>query len=336
MASLDTPEDQDAVDIGADLALGFVPVVGTAQAGRDFERARRDNDKLGMVLSAAAGIPVVGGVAKAANKGRKAKNTVEALRAPRAQALETARLNAVKMLGLPESNTATDRAKALGATGTMPVEMISGPGKQLLSAHALGKKVKEIDPSFEEWAHGAYSKELGPWPWDTPKSDVWESFFDAGNLGHEPPKLAHGWRLGNIPASGRSWNHRDNIPEKGVSMAFVDHPQGGNWEDLISRKFIEAQGRPKVDVGGYLVPHAVGSDGEPLLVAARKIQGDYTLSSGKQRSRHAVFDPARVNENDLLGRADPRLLAAIAAGGLGTSAAVAALRNRKKDDEEEQ
>ena len=89
MASLDTPEDQDAVDIGADLALGFVPVVGTAQAGRDFERARRDNDKLGMVLSAAAGIPVVGGVAKAAGTARKGKaaaeETVKALRkrAPR-------------------------------------------------------------------------------------------------------------------------------------------------------------------------------------------------------------------------------------------------------------
>ncbi len=83
IASLDTPEDQDAVDIGADLALGFVPVVGTAQAGRDFERARRDNDKLGMVLSAAAGIPVVGGVAKAAGtarKGKAAKATVDALR----------------------------------------------------------------------------------------------------------------------------------------------------------------------------------------------------------------------------------------------------------------
>lgn len=80
MVSLDTPEDQDLADIGTDIAMGFVPVVGTAQAGRDFERARRDKDKLGMVLSAAAGIPVVGGVAKAANKGRKGKATVDALR----------------------------------------------------------------------------------------------------------------------------------------------------------------------------------------------------------------------------------------------------------------
>lgn len=80
LVSLDSPVDSDLADFGADIALGFVPVVGTAQAGRDFERARREDDTLGMVLSAAAGVPVVGGVAKAANKGRKAKATVDALR----------------------------------------------------------------------------------------------------------------------------------------------------------------------------------------------------------------------------------------------------------------
>ena len=38
------------------------------------------------------------------------------------------------------------------------------------------------------------------------------------------------------------------------------------------------------------------------------------------RSRFAAFDPARVNENDLLGRADPRLLGlmgVLGTGGLG-------------------
>ena len=80
MVALDTPQDSDLADLVADIGMGFVPVVGTAQAGRDFERARRDDDKLGMVLSAAAGIPVVGGVAKAANKGRKGKAAIDALR----------------------------------------------------------------------------------------------------------------------------------------------------------------------------------------------------------------------------------------------------------------
>jgi len=80
LVSLDAPTDETLDETLTDIALGFVPVVGTAQAGRDFERSRRDNDKLGMVLSAAAGIPIVGGVAKAANKGRKTKAAVEALR----------------------------------------------------------------------------------------------------------------------------------------------------------------------------------------------------------------------------------------------------------------
>ena len=46
--SLDTPEDADLADTAIDIGAGFLPVVGTAQAGRDFERARREGDKLGM------------------------------------------------------------------------------------------------------------------------------------------------------------------------------------------------------------------------------------------------------------------------------------------------
>jgi hypothetical protein len=69
--SLDNPEDGDLGDLAIDIGAGFVPVVGTATSGRDFERARREGDRLGMVLSAAGMIPVVGGVAGAANKARK-------------------------------------------------------------------------------------------------------------------------------------------------------------------------------------------------------------------------------------------------------------------------
>lgn len=76
--SLDTPEDADLGDMAIDIATGFLPVVGTAQAGRDFERARREGDKLGMGLSSLAAIPVVGGVAKAANKARKASDGMTA------------------------------------------------------------------------------------------------------------------------------------------------------------------------------------------------------------------------------------------------------------------
>lgn len=66
--SLNTPQDADLVDVGADVAAGFAPVVGTALSARDFERARRDNDYLGMGLSAVGAVPFFGGIARTINK----------------------------------------------------------------------------------------------------------------------------------------------------------------------------------------------------------------------------------------------------------------------------
>lgn len=75
--SLDTPEDGDLGDLAIDIGTGFLPVVGTAQAGRDFERARREGDKLGMALASLGAVPVLGGVAKAASKTRKGAKAAE-------------------------------------------------------------------------------------------------------------------------------------------------------------------------------------------------------------------------------------------------------------------
>ena len=82
--SLDNPEDGDLGDLAIDIGAGFVPGVGQAQAGRDFERARREGDKLGMALASLGAVPIVGGVAGAANKVRKGakagEETVRVLR----------------------------------------------------------------------------------------------------------------------------------------------------------------------------------------------------------------------------------------------------------------
>lgn len=69
--SLDTPQDMTAAETAADIAAGFVPGIGTAQSARDFERARREGDKLGMGLSAVGMVPVVGGVVKPAKVAAK-------------------------------------------------------------------------------------------------------------------------------------------------------------------------------------------------------------------------------------------------------------------------
>lgn len=64
MVSLDTPQDMTTGETVADIAAGFVPGLGTAQSARDFERARREGDKLGMGLAAVGMLPVVGGMVK--------------------------------------------------------------------------------------------------------------------------------------------------------------------------------------------------------------------------------------------------------------------------------
>lgn len=82
VVTLDAPEDADLGDTAIDIGAGFVPGVGTALSARDFERARREGDKLGMGLSAVGMIPVVGGmtrgVAKALKSGEKAKDGMTA------------------------------------------------------------------------------------------------------------------------------------------------------------------------------------------------------------------------------------------------------------------
>lgn len=87
LLSLDTPQDMTAGETALDIAAGFAPGIGTAQGARDFERARRERDMLGMGLSALSMVPVVGGAVKAARKAGKARQLLDeiptAAQAPR-------------------------------------------------------------------------------------------------------------------------------------------------------------------------------------------------------------------------------------------------------------
>ena len=76
LTSLDAPSNEDAADVAVDIAAGFTPLQ-YPQAARDFERARRDEDTVGMILAAAAGVPIVGGTAKAIGSVRKAGKVAE-------------------------------------------------------------------------------------------------------------------------------------------------------------------------------------------------------------------------------------------------------------------
>jgi hypothetical protein len=68
LTSLDAPRDESIGTTASDIALGFVPGVGTAQAMRDFERSRREGSGLGMAMAGIGMIPEVGGVLKVGEK----------------------------------------------------------------------------------------------------------------------------------------------------------------------------------------------------------------------------------------------------------------------------
>lgn len=207
-------------------------------------------------------------------------------------------------LGLPPNNTAMDRAKAMSATGD-DLSLIGGPSAGLRDAYSLGKKAREVNPDINTWAYtDEYKDFLGTFPWEKEKTPAWEAFYRAGKLNRDEPVMAIGSRYGEIPERGTSFNYRDQINERGVSMADVQNSSAAEWADPISKMIIEGYGRPKINVGGYLIDD-VGADEEPLMVAAKKLAGDYVIDSGKKRSRFAAFDPMKRRSANIL------------AGGLG-------------------
>ena len=128
--SLDTPKDQTLSETAGDIALGFVPGLGTAQSARDFERSRRDNDWLGMGLSAAGMIPIVGGIPSAIKKVTKVEQLANALK--RGSEVEQAITTGLRTSGSPgrigglaEAQAAAQRAagsvKPLANAPTGPI-----------------------------------------------------------------------------------------------------------------------------------------------------------------------------------------------------------------------
>ena len=161
------------------------------------------------------------------------------MRAPQDDALEIARKNAVKMLGLPENNTAMDRAMALGFTDD--------------TFHATFNRFDNFDLSKA-----------------SPHSQYMPGIFTA-----DKPELADNYGDYIMPL----------LQRKGVTVV----------DKLQARK----AGLPAPTV-------------DTIYDKAAGIR--VTDNPANIRSRFAAFDPARVNENDLLGRSSIPMLGLLGAG----------------------
>jgi hypothetical protein len=298
--SLETPQDQDLGDVAVDVGAGFIPGVGTVQSARDLERARREGDGLGIGLAGLGLIPFVGGMTKAAGalrKGAKAADkTAGALRTyPRSEALETARQNAVKMLGLPETNTAMDRAKALGFVddgyhGTLSPDYILEHG--FSKREVDGRSFKPTFTSNTPEAANTYATDF-------------ERVTDGTGAAVFPLKV----RLGQSKEADWGGAKYSDVGNKVWRDIFAAQRNG--FDSYVAKNI-----KDPFHSDAKVLPHDVRA----------------TFSPSQVRSRFAAFDPARINDNDLLGAATPAMMATLAGGAIATAATARALREPKKDE----
>lgn len=140
-----------------------------------------------------------------------------------------------------------------------------------IDAHARGTEAgRRYDSERDYWGAVNAGSE------DAPDLQVFEeyAFFSEGFRGQPVPPFSTGWRYGEVEKGQEfSTNFRDQQPEAGISTISIDGL--GNTSDNTYEAF--ASGGKKLHrVSGFLISKK-GSDGEPLLVAARTKPADERL-----------------------------------------------------------
>ena len=97
-------------------------------------------------------------------------------------------------------------------------------------------------------------------------NDLYSSSYEAGREGKEMPEFLEGWRYGDIPSEGKSYNYRDQRKEYGTSMMEVNHKgEKKETQDQLGTMFGMRE-RPKRRLMGWLNTVRKGADEEPLLL----------------------------------------------------------------------
>lgn len=227
---------------------------------------------------------------------------VKAPKAPQADALEAARRNAVEMLGLPENNTAMDRAKAMGFVDAY---------------HGTADDIKQIDPRMYGASTGAQSAKKAFFGVNDPRTAAGYADYAATDS-----KVKRLLDLSDKAEKRGNWDEYDRLVQQSEELdsLYRQEPrQGQNVMPLmiranrgVSGAEMDAKGAEFVDLEGGVnrflnqaiaqnkdlaviknLADDVGFNGRPATHYA-------ALNPSVIRSRFAAFDPARVNENNLL------------------------------------
>jgi len=209
---------------------------------------------------------------------------------PRQEALETARINGVKMLGLPENNTPMDRAKALGFADA---DVYHGTARDFprfdLSKAGTGSTVTKTEKAVFSSTKPSVANEFVAGPYYNNQGQVARHYEEGANI---------------IPLKIRLQD-----PE-------VWEMAGRGYEAPFVQQALKEARIAKADSVLFKNMRDPGlttlGRGDPSTVVA-------TLKPQTLRSRFAAFDPARVNDNDLLGRASLPMLGLLGAGSAGAA-----------------
>lgn len=249
------------------------------------------------------------------------------VKGPQAQALETARKNAVKMLGLADDNTPMDRARALGfdteafhATGNdfRAFNVDNYRGAASVAATPVGAVRGASAGAADMTGSGASS--VMPLLMRSDGVQGLRLPQDQVNFLRKLPDVATESQVDDLMKGaprGAYWgNFFDEVQNADGSFSYAQKS-----EPRVS--FLDVQKTSK-SADGSRVPNwgdeKWSSDNQKKIGGKGWLQQDEAGVSASivdpsiLRSRFAAFDPARVNENDLLGRADPALLGLLGLG----------------------
>lgn len=252
------------------------------------------------------------------------------LRAPQAQALETAQRNAVTMLGLPPNNTAMDRAKALGfdteafhSTGSDFRSFQVSPYRGAVSVAATpsgavsGAKAGQADMT------GTGATSVMPLLMRSEGVQGLRLPADQERFLGSLPKVATESQVDDLMKSapkGSFWgNFFKEVENADGSFAYVrkDAPKVSFQDVQKTKRGADGAALPNWGDERWSANRQKEIGGKGWLQADEAGISASIVDPSILRSRFAAFDPARVNENDLLGRADLGLLGLLAGGSAG-------------------
>jgi hypothetical protein len=192
------------------------------------------------------------------------------------KAQQTASINAEKMLGLPPGNTAMDRAKALGFTEK--------------GYTGTNRDITVFDPS-KAGSSGSGSREgsLGTWLTDDPR--VASSFADWSARGQGGNVVYPLMIRGKNPKEFSSYQEIRDLVDANTQFA---RPPYRMMQDTINYE------NAKKSLGDYGVLRNTMTDAIDTPITQYVVPDPSRL-----RSKYAAFDPARVNEADLLAGVVP-------------------------------